>query len=629
MRMAEPVTRPIEKARRAATGLAELARFEGEQEAFWPLWLEALGTAFDARRVLLLERSGEVAWQARAQWPPGAADMPGDAERAFSLAKGAADGPDDGGSVLNEGRPLTLACSLARQSEANPMQRGVVVVVFLEDIGQSAPLDATRLLALLDLAAGVPQQYLASRHRVGLPQPQAPRADAGERLFDVLKMSIQLGGETRFLRAAFGLCNQLAVRFGCDRVCLGWFEGAYVRLVAVSHVEKFDRRANAARDLETAMEEAATQDAEVGWPVQTQHSLITRAHEVYARAQGATHLLSLPLRIDGEVCAVLSFERSDAALDAHECFELRLIAEACARPLRLLRHKDRWFGARALAAARRWRDALLGPSYTAWKLAGFGLAALAVLLAVLPWPYRIESPIALRSTDIVFVPAPFDGYLRQVHVEVGDATGVGTPLIELDTRELVLEESMAVADELRYAREAEKAQAARQLADMQIALARQQQSSAKLELIRHQIASAQVKAPFAGVVVEGDLRKNLGAAVRKGDLLLKLAHTANLYLELEVDQVDIHEVSPGMTGAFAFVGRPDLRYPIQVERVDPAATMREGRNIYLVRARIDTPPEAWWRPGMGGAARLDAGDRPAIWIMTHRTVRFLRQVFWL
>jgi multidrug resistance efflux pump len=625
MQQVESLARPAAQARRAATRLAELARFQGEQETFWPAWLEAVGTIFDARRVLLLDCAPDQSWQAKLQWPPGAADMPGDAERAFALSAEA----QGGDPVLTRQGSLALACSIGQAADQPQDQPAVALVIFLQAAGSPDRLDAPRLLALIELAASVPVSYLASRHAAVAPVPAAPRADAGERLFDVLRMSIELGGETRFLRAAFGLCNQLAVRFRCDRVCLGWFEGAYVRLVAVSHVEKFDRRANAARDLETAMEEAATQDAEIVWPSEGEARVIARGHEAYARAQGTAHLLSLPLRIDDEVCAVLSFERHEAALDAHERFELRLIGEACARPLKVLRHSDRWFGARAFAALRRGRDALLGPSYTAWKLIGMGLAAVAVVLALLPWPYRVEAPIALRSSDIVFVPAPFDGYLKQVHVEVGDATPAGAPLLELDTRELVLEESMALADELRYAREAEKAQAARQLADMQIALARQQQSGAKLELIRHQIASAQVRAPFAGVVVEGDLRKNLGAPVRKGDLLLKLAHTANLYLELEVDQVDIHEVRPGMTGAFAFVGRPDLRYPVEVERVDPAATMREGRNIYLVRARIDSVPEAWWRPGMGGAARLDVGDRPAIWIITHRTVRFLRQVFWL
>jgi valyl-tRNA synthetase len=94
---------------------------------------------------------------------------------------------------------------------------------------------------------------------------------------------------------------------------------------------------------------------------------------------------------------------------------------------------------------------------------------------------------------------------------------------------------MAEADLERYAREAEKTMAARQLADMQIALARQQQALAKLELIRFQLDNALIKAPFAGVVIEGDLKKNLGAPVRKGDLLVKLAQSTRTYLELEID----------------------------------------------------------------------------------------------
>jgi hypothetical protein len=32
---------------------------------------------------------------------------------------------------------------------------------------------------------------------------------------------------------------------------------------------------------------------------------------------------------------------------------------------------------------------------------------------------------------------------------------------------------------------------------------------------------------------------------------------------------------------------------------------------------------------MGGAARLDAGERRLIWVLTERTVRFLRHTFWL
>ena len=639
---AEQHARHGAEVRRGSARLAELAAFAGDAQAFWPAYLEAVALAFAARRVLLLARDAERGWQPNAQWPQGAPDQPGDALRILRLADGAVDetpwieSPSTGASASAEVPAPAPAVAARLASDTLPAgQDAVVVILPRPPIPGAQAVDAVMLVALADLAVSIPAQYARMRALAIQPPQQAatdPAHDAAagaERLYDVLQLSIRLGAETRFMRAALTFANELAVRFGCDRVALGWVKTRYVRLTAVSHVEKFDRRANASRELESAMEEALDQNIELAWPVEADSRTVVRAHETYARTQGSGHLVSIPLKVDQVAVAVLTLERRARAFDAREIWELRLIGEASARQLLHLHDTDRWLGARALARLVAWRDLMLGPSYTAWKLAGVGLAVLIAMLAILPWPYRIDTPIALRSKDILFIPAPFDGYLRSAHIEVGDAVRTGTLMVELDTRELVLEEAMAAADAVRYAREAEKAQAARQLADMQIALARQQQSASKLELIRHQLAHAQLRAPFAGVVVEGELKKNLGAPVRKGDLLVKLAHTGDTYVELEIDQADVHEVSIGMRGQFAFVGRPDLKYPLVVERIDPASAMREGRNVYLARARIEADFQPWWRPGMGGSARLEAGERSIIWLLTYRTVRYLRQVFWV
>lgn len=611
---------------RADVPLSALGQFDGDAPAFWPAYVEAVAAAFGARRVLLLTVRGDRPWEAQVQWPV-LADAAQDARRVLRLAGAALDeSPWLDAASRDEGAGDALSVALP----VGPVVRAeaTVLVVLLP---REASSQAGVLLALADLAAAVPVQYL---RRQGSPAAavavgQPLLTERAEQLYDILQLSIRLNGESRYMGAALTLCNDLATRFGCERVSLGRVEGSYVKVRAISHVEKFDERASATRELEIAMEEAQEQQDEVAWPAPPDTRVLSRAHETYARTQGCGHLLSVPVQVDDAVVAVIVLERRRAALAPEEVWALRLIAQACARQLAELGASDRWIGARLLGRLGQWRDTLLSPRLTAWKLGALGLIAALAAVTFTPWPYRVDSPLTLRSKDMLFMPAPFDGYLRRVNVEIGDSVAAGAVLLELDTRELALEESMAASDEARYSRDAEKAQALHQLADMQIMLARQRQSASKLELIRHQLASAQIRAPNDGVVVEGELKKNLGAPVRKGDLLIKLAQNTDTYLELEIDQVDIHEVRAGTQGEFAFVGRPDLRFALVIERVDPVATVRERRNVFLAHARVSAPTQAWWRPGMGGSARLEAGERSVLWILTHRTIRFLQQAFWL
>jgi len=499
----------------------------------------------------------------------------------------------------------------------------------------AAPLDLSQrdLAPWVARAVAATAQFARSANEDELDERAPPTSASGaskaERLFQMLQLSIRLSQQSRALRMSYELCNALVARFDADRVSLGWFDAPYVRLAAVSHVEKFDRLSTTSRALESAMEEAADQAMTVAYPGGSDSRSVHRAHESYALMQGVSSVLSVPLMDGPRVRGVLCLERRQGTWSDDDRWELQLTAELVARPLADLRDRDRWWGARAWAALKRWPILAASPRHSAWKLAG-GLSVLTVLaLCFIPWTYRVDATITLRSKDVLFIPAPFDGYLGQVQVEVGDLVKAGQVLVRLDTRELALEASMAEADLVRYRREAEKAQATRQLAEMEVNLARLDQSASRLALVRHQLANAEVVAPHAGIVVEGDLKKNLGAPLRKGDLLLKLAQVDHTYLELQIDQVDVHEVDVGTRGEFALVGRPDQRFPLVMTRLDPASTLREGRNVFLARAQLEQDSPSWWRPGMGGTARLEVGERPLIWVLTHRTVRTLREWFWL
>ncbi|MEM7366509.1 MAG: HlyD family efflux transporter periplasmic adaptor subunit, partial [Pseudomonadota bacterium] len=432
----------------------------------------------------------------------------------------------------------------------------------------------------------------------------------------------------RFMSAAMTFCNELATRHECDRVTLGWLDGSYIRVQAISHMEKFEKKMEAIALLEAAMEESFDQDEEIIAPPQEETGSVTRDHEQYLREQGVGHIVSLPIRVDDAGCGVVSLERENAPFTEVEVRGLRLMVDQASRQLWQLKRHDRWFGARFATWTREKMAWFLGMDHTFAKALGIVVSAILLFVMFGTLNYRVEAPFILKTDAVAYVPSPIDGYVSEVGVGVGDLVEADAVLVQLDTRELRLEESMAMADIARYTREAEKARAQGALADMRIAEALVAQSEAQLSKVQHHIGSATMTAPFSGIVVEGDLKEMLGAPVRKGDVLFKLADIGELYVELDLPERDIHEVAEERTGQIAFVSRPDQTFDIRVVELDPAAVTKEQGNVFLLRAEITDEVAAWWRPGMSGVAKVDVGPRNVFWILTHRTVDFFRMLLW-
>ncbi|KAF0114257.1 MAG: membrane-fusion protein-like protein [Rhodospirillaceae bacterium] len=328
--------------------------------------------------------------------------------------------------------------------------------------------------------------------------------------------------------------------------------------------------------------------------------------------------------------AVVVCERADRAFIEQENRLLHLAILQVTPWLAGLRRHDRGWGERLRDGMHDAAAALIAPRRTATKLVAVAvLVGLAVMLLG-RWAYRIEATAILKTDHLAYLPAPFEGYIDHVRVEIGDAVHEGDALLTLDPADLYLKESEALADILHYVRAADKARAQGALADMRIAEAQGEQARARLERVRYTLAHAAVRAPFEGIVVEGERTELLGAPVRKGEILFKVARLEEgLYLELEVDERDIHEIAVGHAGDVAFLSRTDLRFPVRIERIDPMATVKPERGaVFVVRAVFTGAPASWWRPGMSRLAKIEAGPRRIPWILGHRTLDFLRLRFW-
>ena len=600
----------------------QLRQFDGAPAEFWNMLLEGGATITGAGFGALMTPGPDggnwrlmAVWPAQAQAQLRASGMSGRIQHIADacLLQGCAWEPGDvSGNTLAPNAVVGVRLKLPESDRS-----GVAVFGLNDD----TRMDGDEALLRMGLIADVPLAYQSTR------EARQARMDVVH-FTEALDLLVLVNEEHRFMAAAMTICNEVASRYSCERVSIGWRKGPYVRVKAISHSENFEKKMVAVQALETAMEEAVDQDEEIVLPPPADTHTVARAHEQYAASQGGGHLMSLPLRLEGAPVAVITCERSAEAFSDSEQRGLRLLCDLGARRLGDLHHHDRWIGARFADWLRSKLARFFGVEHTLAKAIGVLVFLLFAFVLFGRLPYRVEAPFVVRTDDLAYLPAPFEGYIEEVHVEIGDLVVPRAPLLALDTSELLLEESTVLANHNRYTREAEKARAEAALADMRIAEALAAQASAELDLVRYHLDHALVTAPFKGIVVEGDFKELLGAPVRKGDVLFKVARIEQLFVELEVDERDIHEVAADGTGEISFISRPHLTFPITVERIDPVAVTREEGNVFLLRGRIEGSSADWWRPGMSGIAKVDVGNRNVLWIITHRTVEFLRMWLW-
>ncbi len=170
------------------------------------------------------------------------------------------------------------------------------------------------------------------------------RADV-VRFSDILDLLAVLNAREKFMAAAMTLCNEMTTRLKADRASLGWLSKGYIRVRAISHMEKFEKKMDAVQTLEAAMEEAFEQDCEIVWPTDDD-TTVNRDHAHYAGQQTAGHVVSVPLRGEDGPVAVLTIERNGAPFDDDDLKWLRLCADQAAPRLITLETRDVWFGLR-------------------------------------------------------------------------------------------------------------------------------------------------------------------------------------------------------------------------------------------------------------------------------------------
>lgn len=519
------------------------------------------------------------------------------------------------------------------------------------------------------MTSGGRAQVLVDEQQLQQLQGEAQRRGIElERLKAALETLSAFNAPAHFLSAAMALCNEIAARWKCERVGVGFLKGRYVRLKALSHTEKITRNMQLVQDIEAAMEECLDQDVEILIPPPKEASFVYRASDTLASRHGPNAVVSFPLRRErkhikernderfGNVVAVLTVERKvDKPFTLAEIETLRLTADLFTARLYDLYENDRWLGAKALRSTRRALAWAVGAKHTWAKVAAIAVSGFLAFAFLVDGMYNVKAPTTIQAIETQTVSVPFDGYLMTVNVEPGDmvitqktaaaldALNAGAPLAPviggkrpptvlatMDTSELLVKRAALVMEVLKYKKTADLLRAdEKKQGEMEAAELDAKRAQAEADYITWQIEHATIVTPIDGVVFQGDWRNRLHSPLRSADPLFEIGQ-AHLRAEVNVPEDQIMEVRVDQPGVFKATAYPSRPLNFKVERITPVASVDKTSNVYKVRVLFEPGQDTQWlRPGVEGMAEINVEKRRYAWIWTHKAIEWVRMKLWI
>jgi len=587
-----------------------LAAFEGEPGIFWIRTCEYVRSRLHADSVCLFLGGGTGEIRVLGQAPAGSSKRLAKAGVPSSL-------PEVDSPIF---APMTGTLGRRFQALLLPGQDGIPPIwTVIEGMGEKelAETVSKELRSLCDTYQARRQTRYTSEKLVTLTE--------------VLDLGLALGETAHFKEAALRVCNELAAQMRASRVSLSWTEGQDLKLMATSHGGRISANSEEARTLQQVMEEATDQDNEVAYPELRGSSAISREHRQFSTSHEGLSVLSVPLRSSEEAVGAICLERAEeeGRWKVEEAERIRLLGDLVAPRLEELHAKTGWLGRRFWRFLRKKSGKVLGYEHTGWKLTAILICGSLLALSLIRIEHKIRAPFILKTDAASLISAPFPGFIEEAHYHLGDIVQKGQFLVGLDRKEMLLEEADTEALLNKSQRESRSFEAEGELAQMLVSKAETQQAQARLAIIQHRLELTRIVAPFEGVVVEGDLRERLSSPVQTGEPLLKIVQLKELFGQLQVDDRDISYLAEKAEGELAFTSRPGEKFEVKIDRFEPVAEIRPEGTVFLLRAQVLSEPQSWWRPGMSGICKINAGERSLLWIAGHRLWEALRLRFWI
>lgn len=240
-----------------------------------------------------------------------------------------------------------------------------------------------------------------------------------------------------------------------------------------------------------------------------------------------------------------------------------------------------------------------------WVNGGLRVAAVALLLVIVPWKVRIGADSQVVPAQRRLVTSQVSGLVQQVLVREGSRVVPGQELAQLEDTadQLALVRSrtqLGLAQRALSAAEERGDTATSSRARLDV-----ERYTAEAALYTQRLEESRFRSPIAGVVVTPHLEEKIGERLEPGDQFCEVVEQDRMAVEMHVPETDVGLVHAGAPVALKLNAFPTIEFHGTVERVGEQTASAEGDQYFLVRALFDNR-NGVARDGMVGRAKLTA-----------------------
>lgn len=278
-------------------------------------------------------------------------------------------------------------------------------------------------------------------------------------------------------------------------------------------------------------------------------------------------------------------------------------------------------------------------TWRGWLLASGGTGAALALLILPRFPVTIESAVRLEPERVIHLAARAEGIVETILAGEGDRVREGETVARLRNDDLAL---LLRAAETRRTLANSAARASHsegRTADWMGEQRRLEELDGRVEELRRQAASLELRAPEGAILLTPRVEDQVGTYRKAGETVLDLGSTGRMKALIRVSEWDVRWVRGGQEVRIHLEAFPFRSFPGRILKVAPAGsdTSPAGGEpvvgggapyrVFEVLVLLENP-KGLLRPGMAGVAKIYA--RPLS--LAGRMIRFAadlsRSVIW-